>query len=94
MAQRQRITVSLNDDVFDLLSTWARLQKRSQSSVAGELLSIATDPLKTLIKTLERAEKAPDRLKKELSETISELANDMNVEIAEFQHELLDPKKH
>ena len=59
---RNRITISLNDDVYEAISKIAELSGKSKASVASDMINGVGVPLKRTVLLLEAASRAPDEL--------------------------------
>lgn len=69
---RNRITITLTDDVYDAISRISDLSNKSKASVASDLVNGVGVPLKRTVLLMEAASRAPEELIESLQGRIND----------------------
>lgn len=75
---KPRLTITLTENTYEIISQLAELQNRPKSSVIAELLESVALPLSKTVSLLQAASEAPSSVRNGLKQTVNDLHDDLS----------------
>lgn len=75
--KKKRITINMDEELYRTISRLAELQGASRSFVCVDIMESIHQPLMRTVALLDAARQAPDKVKRDLRDTVSQLEGEL-----------------